>query len=123
MTDDRWTAIHDFWSSFGIPAYDESTVPVDAEFPRITYSVSVDSIDRPVSTYANVWYRSTSWLDASQKADEIEKAILEMNPPTIDIDTGRVYITRGTPFAQRLTDPDDMVRRIYINVNVEYFTN
>ena len=120
---DRWTAIGDFWSSFGLPAYDESTVPDDAVFPRITYSVSVDGLDNPVALSASLWYRSTSWTDISQKADQIEARIVNMKPPAIKINGGRVYITKGTPFAQRMTDPDDMVRRIYINVNVEYFTN
>ena len=120
---DRWTAINEFWNSFDIPAYDENAVPGDATFPRITYSVTVDSIDRPVAMDASVWYRSTSWREASLKLDEIENRILEMQPPTIPIDWGRVYITKGSPFAQRVSDPDDMIRRIHINLNVEYFTN
>lgn len=120
---DKWQAVQNFWSSFGIPAYDESTVPDDAAYPRITYYVAVDSLDRPVNLYANVWYRSTSWAEISQKVDEIDSAIRNMRPPTIKIDGGRLYITKGSPFAQRMTDTDDMVRRVYINLSVEYFTN
>ena len=45
-----------------------------------------------------------------------------MNPCTVKIDGGRMYIARGTPFAQRMSDVDDMVRRIVLNVTVEFFT-
>lgn len=120
---DRWQAINSFWSGFKIPAYDESSVPDGAAYPYITYSMAVDSLDRPVMMNANVWYRSSSWKEISQKVDDIEAAIRDMDPPAIKVDGGRVYITKGTPFAQRITDPDDMIRRVYINLTVEYFTN
>lgn len=32
-------AIQAFWESFGVPAYEESTVPDDAVMPYITYSM------------------------------------------------------------------------------------
>jgi hypothetical protein len=34
-----------------------------------------------------------------------------------------VWIYRGSPFSQRMSDVDDTVRRIIINITVEYFTN
>ena len=37
--------LHSFWSSFGLTAYDENSVPDDAVLPYITYSVSYDSFD------------------------------------------------------------------------------
>jgi hypothetical protein len=34
-----------------------------------------------------------------------------------------LYISKGSPFAQRMKEPsDDMVRRIYININAEFLT-
>ena len=113
-------AIHKFWSSFGIPAYDENTVPDDLEFPYITYSVSTDSLGNAVTLYANIWDRSTSWEAITLKAEEIAEFIgygyhLE------SFEGGYVYITKGTPFAQRMNEPgDNMVRRIYINVEAEF---
>ena len=121
---DKWTALTTFWNSFGIPAYDENAVPDGATFPRITYNVSVDGLGRPVFTSANVWYHSTSWKEISLKVNEIEKRLITMHPPALQVDEGRVYITKGTPFAQRMGDPEnDMIRRVYINLSVEYLTN
>ena len=119
---DKSQAIDNFWNGFGLPAYDENTVPDDAALPRITYSVETDSFDNAITLTASLWYRSKSWKDISQKADEIGEYIVKMIPPTIPIENGRLYITKGTPFAQRMTDPDDSIRRIYLNIQAEYLT-
>lgn len=120
---DKYQALNTFWNSFTWPAYDEGTVPDNAPLPRITYSIVTDSLGNPVMIPASLWDRSTSWERVSKKAEEIGKAIVEMNPPAIKIDTGRLYLTKGSPFAQRSQEPsDDMVRRIYLNVDAEYFT-
>lgn len=116
-------AIQTFWESFKIPAYDELTVPDNAPFPYITYNVKTDSIGNICLMSASLWYRSTSWKDVSDKAEEIAEYIVKMAPPSIEIDNGRLYISKGTPFAQRMSEPnDDMVRRIYININAEFLT-
>ena len=54
-------ALQSFWESFGIPAYNEYTVPDNAEMPYITYSVSESNIGVPVSLTASIWYRMPSW--------------------------------------------------------------
>lgn len=118
---DKAQTIHNFWSSFTWPAYDEGTVPDSADYPRITYNVITDELGNPLAMYASLWDRSSSWSSVSQKADEIAEAIAKLHPPAIAFDRGRVYVTKGTPFAQRMVDEDDMVRRIYINITVEYF--
>ena len=119
---DKAQALHNFWNGFGLPAYDENTVPDDAAMPRITYSVSMDSIGDSVLLNASIWYKSTSWAEASKKAEQIAQAIVEMIPPTIEIDNGRLYLYKGTPFAQRMSDDDDTIRRIFLNVEAEYLT-
>ena len=120
---DKAQAINAFWNSFEWAAYDEGTVPDDASMPRITYRVVTDSLGNPVMIPASLWDRSTSWERISKKAEEIGQAIVTMDPPAIKIDTGRLYLTKGSPFAQRMQEPsDDMVRRIYINVDAEFFT-
>lgn len=120
---DKAQAIDRFWNSFDIPAYDQHTVPDDAPFPRITYSVYMDSFEKPVVMNASLWYKSKSWKDITQKTDEISKAIEEAYPITAELDDGRVYITKGTPWAQRMDDPeDDNIRRMYLTIQVEYLT-
>ena len=115
-------AIHTFWNSFTWPAYDEGTVPDDAGFPRITYNVVEDELNRPVALYASLWDRDTSWYDVSTKAAQISSALTKLYPPTIEFEEGRLYLTKGTPYAQRMVDEDDMVRRIYLNITAEYFS-
>ena len=119
---DKAQAINAFWNGFGWPAYDEGTVPDDAPLPRITYSVVTDSLGYPVMIPASLWDRSPSWERITKKAEEISQAIVEMYPPAIKIDTGRIYLTKGSPFAQRMQDANDMIRRIYLNVDAEFFT-
>lgn len=121
-------AIHSFWSSFGIPAYDQNTIPNDddnadhrPEPPYITYEVIEDSLNTPVALSGSIWYRSTRWAEITQKANEIA-AEIGYGHKIIKIDGGYLYITKGTPFAQRMSDEDDSIRRIYINLMVEFLT-
>lgn len=113
--------IHAFWNSFGVKAYDEHTVPDDAVFPRITYTLATDSLNNVVNMNANIWYRSTSWEGATNLCNEIAKRIKEHGHQSLPFDGGYIYLCGGTPFAQRMDEPsDDMIKRYYINVQVEY---
>ena len=119
---DKEQAIYSFWSGFGIDAYEENSVPDDAEMPYITYAPQTGSIDDPVILTGSIWYRSTSWKNVSRKAQEIAEATgrgYYINK----VDGGYLMITQGSPFSQHIPDPsDDMIRRIYINLNAEFLT-
>lgn len=116
-------AIQEFWESFGLTAYDETTVPDDAPFPYITYQVHTGSIGDVCIVNTSLWYRSYSWKEISEKTEEISEAIAKMNPPSIKIDGGRLYITKGAPFAQRMGDAsDDSIRRMLLSINYEFLT-
>lgn len=117
---DKWQALQSFFESFTIPAYDENTVPDDAIMPYITYNASISNLNSPITITANIWYRTNSWLDISQKADEISDSLVQVK--TIPLDKGYIYLTRGNPFAQRIIDEDDTVRRIYLIIMAEYLT-
>ena len=52
---DKEQTIHDFFNSFTWKAYDENTVPDDAEMPRITYGLATDSLDQVVSIAISLW--------------------------------------------------------------------
>lgn len=119
---DKTHALQAFWGCHGLPAYDIGTVPEDAVMPYITYDVATDSLGTVLSLSGSLWYNSLSWNDISDKAEEIAQYIATMDPPTIEIDGGRLYVTMGAPFAQRITDPDPFIRRVLININVEFFT-
>ena len=126
-------ALDKFWNSFGIPAYDETTVPeyvddgngnqVKLEPPYITYSVITGRLEDIINLNASVWYHSKSWKDITLKTDEIAAKIKNMVPPTIPIENGRIYLTLGDPFAQRMSDPSsDTIRRMYLNIQAEFLT-
>ena len=118
---DKGQAVQWFWSRFGLNAYDQYTVPEDAQMPYITYSFAMDKMDNIVLLNGSLWYRSTSWRDITQKAEEIGRYLNMYN--IIPLDEGYLYLYRGTPFAQRMSDEDRDVRRIYFNINAEYLTN
>ena len=117
-------AIYQFWASFGLKAYDTQSVPDSAVLPYITYETSTGAIGALMTLTGNVWYRSTSWKDVSDKVDEIAKKIAEMD--AVKIDDGYMYVTipETTPFAQRLSDPsDDMIKGNTLSVNFEFLTS
>ena len=113
-------ALHSFWNSFGIPAYEATTVNDErvGDF-YITYDVVTDSLDRAIPMSASIWKKNTSsWEEVSLKAEEISDALIQVK--SIPLDAGFLYITRGQPFAQRMADEDYSTRRIYINIMAEF---
>jgi hypothetical protein len=119
---DKAQAIDYFWNSFGLMAFDENTVPKWAQMPYITYNISTDSLDNVVSMSASLWYRTTSWKDITNKANEIEKYLGEHGGIVLKLNEGRMWINKGTPFIQRINDPDDSIRRIRLNIQTEFLT-
>lgn len=120
---DKEQAIHSFWSSFGIPAYDANTVPDDAVMPYITYSVATGALEDVLLLNASIWYRSTSWRDVAEKTKQIAEYVGAGGHKLMRVDGGYLFLTQGSPFSQRMPDQsDDMIRRVYININAEFFT-
>lgn len=126
-------ALNSFWNNFGIPAYEESSVPdeiwdkseqkmIPLEMPYITYNVATGKLEDTVLLSASLWYHETSWKNIELKADEIAEAIGKQGYYIARIDDGYLYIRQGVPFAQRMSDENPDVRRIYLNIVVEYLT-
>ena len=117
---DKQQTLQTFWSSFGIPAYDETSVPDDAKLPYVTYEVLTDNFGNMLSCSASLWYRSTSWAGITEKSYEIDSRI-GRGGVILNYEGGAVWISKGSPWQMRMGDPDDdMVRRILFNLNVEY---
>ena len=118
-------ALYEFWSGFGIPAYEENSVFSDdnpPEFPYITYEVQTDSFGGAIPLTASLWYKTTSWNAANAKKREISEFI-GMGGVTAPIDGGLIWIKRSSPFAVNMgDDSDDSIKRVSINISVEYFT-
>ena len=115
-------AIYQFWSGFGLTAYEENTVPTDATFPYITYQLVTDSFDREIQLSASLWYRSESWTAINAKTEEISQKI-SRGGKIIPCDGGAIWLKRGQPFAQNMGDEnDDLIKRKYLNITAEFIT-
>lgn len=122
----KYQAWQAFWSSFGWAAYNENTVPDNAmelnNNRYITYESCSDSFGNVNLVTVSLFHRSTSWTTIHAKAEEIAERIKRMYPPSIEIDGGRMKISTGQPFASDMSDEDDTIRRVRLNVLVEFMT-
>ena len=115
-------AIYQFWNSFGLTAYEENSVPDDADFPYITYQLVTDSFDREIPLTASLWYRSEIWTAINDKTEEISQKI-SRGGKIIPCDGGAIWLKRGQPFAQNMGDEsDDLIKRKYLNITAEFMT-
>ena len=115
-------AIYQFWSCFGLTAYEENTVPTDAAFPYITYQLVTDSFDSEIPLTASLWYRSESWTAINAKTEEISQKI-SRGGKVIPCDGGAIWLKRGQPFAQSMGDEsDNLIKRKYLNITAEFMT-
>ena len=125
MSKTKAAALYDFWSSFGLPAYEENSVPTGDEapfFPYITYGVITDSFGSEVALGASLWYRDASWVGINAKTEEISAAI-GRDGIFLKCKNGAIWLKRGTPFAQSMSDPSDSsIKRKYLNLTAEFLT-
>lgn len=114
-------AIYDFWNAF-LTAYDENAVPEDAEYPYITYQFIEDSLGNDVQMAASLWYRSSSWVNANKMTNLISEYI-GRGGLFLNCDGGKIWLKRGTPFAQNMGDEsDNLIKRKYLNITAEFMT-
>ena len=130
---DKQEAYNAFWSEFGVLAFEENSVPTQDVLESIAktmnlpsdryiaYQVLIDDLDHPVFPTASIYHKSTSWEEADKLANTISNRIQTMN--TIRLDNGRMFITKGSPFAQHMLESEDLsIRRVILNLGVEFFT-
>ena len=119
-------AFHAFWAQFGVPAYEENSVPDGDDstgFPRLTYEFGTDAFgDYSLSLTASLWYRDSSWVPVNAKAEEIS-AVIGRGGVMIPCDGGGFWITRGSPWMLSSGDEnDDQIKRKIININGLWIT-
>ena len=104
-------------------AYDTAALEeLHIVYPYITYEAATDSFGYAVSIGADIWDKNTSWARVTQIAEQIAEKI-GLGGVLQSYTGGAMWITRGTPFAQRIAAENDYdVRRIHININVEYLS-
>ena len=123
---DKEAALHQFWSGFTWAARDENTVPDDAMTrfggKYITYNVATAALDAPLPLSGDLWCKDTSWTTITAKAEEIAQTLSEGDSYLVPFTGGYLRVCRGSPFTQRMGDANDTVRRIHINIMVEYLS-
>ena len=104
-------------------AYAASAVPDDATLPYLTYDLITSAWgDSEVGLTVNMWFRTTSEKEPNAAVDKLSKAI-GLGGVQLQCDDGIIWLKRGSPWAQSLTDKTDKtIKRRYINVTAEYLT-
>lgn len=119
-------ALHAFFSSFGLPAYEEHSVPVwldsaqteENRPPYITYELLTAGRLETVQVTVNVWDISDSWVTVNAKADEILAAVTPFC--RISFTGGAAVAAAGEPFAQSWAD--GVYKRKILNLELTYIT-
>ena len=114
-------ALYQFLSGFDIPAYVTSSTPDEAEFPYLTYDPVIgEELEGEVSMEVNLWYYTDSEAIPNAKVREIAASI-GRGGRVLPYDGGAIWVKRGTPWAQSVTNSDNtMVKRRYLNIDLEY---
>lgn len=120
---DKQQAMQAFYQGFGLPAYEESDVPDDADLKTgyITYQKMEGEFEEPVFPSCSLWHRNPSWKMLESVKNNINDT-LKNGGLIIPIESGRVWIQRGSPFAQTVSEDDNSIRRYLINLAVEFLT-
>lgn len=116
-------AIQRFLESGGTAVYAEASVPDDAQFPYVTYEAQTAAFgDGECPITVNAWFYTTSEAVPDAYCDSLSREI-GRGGVLLTCDGGAVWIKRGSPFAQRIKNTgDDMIKRRYINLSAEFFT-
>ena len=70
----------------------------------------------------SLWYRDSSWVDINSKTREIGERI-GFGGCFLQCDGGKIWVKRGTPFAQNMGDEkDELIKRKYVNITLEFLT-
>lgn len=118
---DKWQAIDAYWNGFGLPAYNELTVPEDAPDRYITYQSAIGSLDGPMQLSGNIYARGNSWTWIMQKATEMQAGMNRQ----IKVEGGYVKfrVPQGYSAQPQTEANDKQVRRVILQVEVEFLTN
>ena len=118
----KGAALQAFFSQF-MDAYAASAVPDDATLPYLTYELITSAWNGgEVGLTVNMWFRTTSEKEPNAAVDKLSKAI-GLGGVQLPCDDGVIWLKRGSPWAQSLTDATDKtIKRRYINVTAEYLT-
>ena len=118
----KGAALQSFFDGI-MTSYSASSVPYDATLPYLTYEMITIALNGgEVGLTVNMWFRTTSEKEPNVAVDKLSKAI-GLGGVQLPCDDGVIWLKRGSPWAQSLTDETDKtIKRRYINVTAEYLT-
>ena len=118
----KGAALQSFFDSI-MTSYAASSVPENATLPYLTYELITSAWGGgEVGLTVNMWFRTTSEKEPNAAVDKLSKAI-GLGGVFLHCDDGVIWLKRGSPWAQSLTDETDKtIKRRYINVTAEYLT-
>lgn len=117
----KYQALYEFYNSFGIPAYEENSVPEDAELPYITYEILTADLDMDnVAISCQIYFKSNSLMKINAITEKLYNAL--SGGLKLKCDTGYIVLYRGRPFAQNRPSGDKTVKAKYINISADYIT-
>ena len=116
----KYGAIDAFWNSFGIPAYMDGNVPEKAVLPYITYTWNDGDIySGETNSTVQLHYYGDSEAQPNAKLTEISNTF-GLGGIRLSYTGGGIWLKKGTPWAQPLTDPDDKrYKRRILNISIE----
>lgn len=108
-------------------AYPETAVPskvagynYDAAFPYLTYNAPFEpDYERNVSIAVNLWDYTFSEKSMNDAVNELSGAIGNGGKQIL-CDGGCIWLRRGSPFAQPISDNDPRLKRRYIIITAAY---
>lgn len=121
MIKDVAAALYAFWNSFGLVFYTTNNVPESAVLPYGTYDLAVGKTLSSTPLGARLWYEGTLPAALFEKADEIHERI--KNGYQIPCGNGYLVLYPGDPFVQPVSDEDDRLSTLYLNVTASYILN
>ena len=117
----KYEALCNFYSGFGIPAYEENSVPEKAKMPYITYEAITSGFDsQNVALSFQIFFKSESLMKIDTLTDKLSDAL--RGHVKLKCDEGYIILYRGEPFAQNVSTGDKATKCKYVNILADYIT-
>jgi len=118
-------ALHQFFSSFGIDAYEAASVldengGPDVKFPYLTYEMTLGAFEDTTFPTVNLWYRSEKNTEINAKAQEILDACHNGAPVRFDGGGAIVYCGGWQALGD---EADRSIKRRYSNFTIHWVSN
>lgn len=113
-------ALHQFFSSFDLPAYATTDVPDDAVLPYLVYEFTVGAFEDVTYPTVELYYHSESNVPINAKAQEISDRC--HNGAAIHFDGGGAMVYCG-PWTGLRDEVSDKIKRRRSNFTIHWVSN